>query len=181
MNQQKPIVYTYMPCPKCGVLLGRISMQSHICSPSREREAIYPKESGKQCEVCKRRLKPRTKWQFWTDYATQKRIRVCPLCFSKAKLNRRNKSIPFSSTFLHKGTMPVNKLRAITISKYEQHLRKQLKKGAVCPFCGSGENIIVHHYRFRSEGGRDEQSNYLVMCKKCEIERYHPEQLNKMR
>jgi 5-methylcytosine-specific restriction endonuclease McrA len=50
---------------------------------------------------------------------------------------------------------------------YEQKLRKQLKQGSKCEVCGSIQNLQIHHYKPKSQGGKDEESNYIVVCSTC--------------
>ena len=51
---------------------------------------------------------------------------------------------------------------------YEQ-LRKQVlrRDGWRCQFCGSGQNLQVHHKQLRSQQGSDDDSNLITLCASC--------------
>ena len=53
-------------------------------------------------------------------------------------------------------------------SSYVQ-LRRQIlaRDGWRCQICGSRSNLQVHHQRFRSQQGADEEANLITLCAGC--------------
>jgi len=43
-----------------------------------------------------------------------------------------------------------------------------------CQFCGSMQNLQVHHLKFRSHSGNDEECNLMTLCAECH-EKLHRE------
>ena len=124
-----------------------------------------------KCTICKNKKKQNRRK--WVDYSTGKTHMVCSACYATAK-NKRAQGYAFS-TALKKGMKPIRikLLRKKTVSIYEQKLRKQLKLDVgECQWCKNKKGLSVHHYQPKSEGGRDEETNYLVLCRTCH-EAYH--------
>jgi len=46
----------------------------------------------------------------------------------------------------------------------EQVLRRDSWR---CQFCGSMTNLEVHHQRFRSHSGTDDENNLITLCNRC--------------
>ena len=49
----------------------------------------------------------------------------------------------------------------------ELHRRILERDGWRCQVCGSMQNLQVHHLRFRSQSGGDEEQNLITMCAEC--------------
>jgi 5-methylcytosine-specific restriction endonuclease McrA len=41
------------------------------------------------------------------------------------------------------------------------------RDGWRCQFCGSMNNLEVHHQRFRSHSGPDQEENLITLCNDC--------------
>ena len=41
-----------------------------------------------------------------------------------------------------------------------------------CHDCGSHLNIEIHHVEFKSQGGNDEESNMITLCRVCHGQRH---------
>lgn len=50
-----------------------------------------------------------------------------------------------------------------------------------CLFCGTNQNLHVHHIKFRSQGGGDELTNLCLLCVKCHRDRAHGVNASKYR
>ena len=110
----------------------------------------------------------------WLDYATHTYKYLCGKCYLDV-INKRKKGFAISSIIKNE-PIKISKLKAITISKYEYKLRKDLKKKiGKCEICGTNENLTIHHYLPKSEGGKDEAKNYMVLCRGCHTIYYHKE------
>jgi 5-methylcytosine-specific restriction endonuclease McrA len=50
-----------------------------------------------------------------------------------------------------------------------ERLRKQVlrRDGWRCQVCGSRQNLQVHHKRFRSQQGSDDDLNLITLCARC--------------
>lgn len=42
-----------------------------------------------------------------------------------------------------------------------------------CVLCGSANSIVVHHVKYRSEGGLDAANNLVVLCTECHVPVVH--------
>jgi 5-methylcytosine-specific restriction endonuclease McrA len=42
-----------------------------------------------------------------------------------------------------------------------------LRDGWRCQFCGSRQNVEVHHQQFRSHSGEDTEENLITLCTNC--------------
>jgi 5-methylcytosine-specific restriction endonuclease McrA len=47
------------------------------------------------------------------------------------------------------------------------HLQVLERDGWRCQVCGSMQNLQVHHLKFRSQSGGDEEQNLSTMCAEC--------------
>ena len=53
-------------------------------------------------------------------------------------------------------------------SKYEALRQGVLRRDAWrCQFCGSRQNLEVHHQEFRSHSGEDSETNLITLCSNC--------------
>jgi 5-methylcytosine-specific restriction endonuclease McrA len=54
-------------------------------------------------------------------------------------------------------------------SKNYQELHRQVleRDGWRCQLCGSMQNLQVHHLKFRSQSGSDEEPNLITLCAEC--------------
>jgi len=41
------------------------------------------------------------------------------------------------------------------------------RDGWRCQFCGSMQHLQVHHFKFRSRSGGDEEQNLIALCADC--------------
>jgi len=41
------------------------------------------------------------------------------------------------------------------------------RDGWRCQYCGSHENLEIHHKQFRSRSGGDSEDNLITLCAKC--------------
>jgi len=54
---------------------------------------------------------------------------------------------------------------------YEQLRQRVLQRdGWKCQVCGSCRNLHVHHIRFRSKQGSDDEQNLITLCSDCHHE-----------
>jgi 5-methylcytosine-specific restriction endonuclease McrA len=49
----------------------------------------------------------------------------------------------------------------------ELHRRVLERDGWRCQVCGSMQNLQVHHLKFRSQSGGDEEQNLITLCAEC--------------
>jgi 5-methylcytosine-specific restriction endonuclease McrA len=68
----------------------------------------------------------------------------------------------------------MNKIRAkiprlrLDSSSYRDLHRQVLERdGWRCQACGSMQNLQVHHLKFRSHSGSDEEQNLITLCADC--------------
>ena len=58
-------------------------------------------------------------------------------------------------------------------TSYAKLQRQVLERdGWRCQVCGSMQNLQVHHLKFRSQSGSDEEQNLITLCAECH-ERMH--------
>ena len=50
------------------------------------------------------------------------------------------------------------------------------RDGWRCQVCGSMQNLQVHHLKFRSQSGNDQEQNLITLCAECH-ERMHGKRL----
>jgi 5-methylcytosine-specific restriction endonuclease McrA len=63
-------------------------------------------------------------------------------------------------------------------AKYEILHRQVLERdGWRCQFCGSMLHLQVHHLKFRSRSGGDEEQNLITLCARCH-EKVHASHLS---
>ena len=67
------------------------------------------------------------------------------------------KKIPAKSPRLRLDSMSYGKL-------YRRVLKRD---GWRCQVCGSMQNLQVHHLKFRSQAGGDEEQNLITLCTEC--------------
>ena len=60
-------------------------------------------------------------------------------------------------------------LRAMTSSEAKRLWRREIKEsfGNKCVYCGSTNNLTIDHVHPRTLGGKDEASNLVCACRKC--------------
>jgi 5-methylcytosine-specific restriction endonuclease McrA len=64
----------------------------------------------------------------------------------------------------------MNKTRCREPNDYRELRRKVLKRdGWRCQYCGSMQNLQVHHRQFRNQLGADEEDNLITLCKGCHV------------
>src|SRR5207302_65485 len=69
------------------------------------------------------------------------------------------------SQFLHK-QVPVR----LGNLEYEELRERVLRRdGWRCQFCGSRQNLEVHHQQFRSRCGEDSEANLITLCTECHL------------
>jgi 5-methylcytosine-specific restriction endonuclease McrA len=52
--------------------------------------------------------------------------------------------------------------------EYEELRHRVLRRdGWRCQFCGSRQNLEVHHQQFRSRSGEDTEDNLISVCRNC--------------
>jgi len=60
-------------------------------------------------------------------------------------------------------------------SSYKQLCQGVLERdGWKCQVCGSSRNLEVHHQRFRSQQGDDNDQNMITLCSECHHKTHHP-------
>ena len=53
-------------------------------------------------------------------------------------------------------------------SDYGELRRRVMRRdGWRCQFCGSRQNLQVHHQQYRSHSGEDTEANLITLCEKC--------------
>lgn len=57
--------------------------------------------------------------------------------------------------------------KSISYSRRKVVKVKMKRKGGVCPVCRELEAISIHHIIPRAQGGTNEKSNKVKLCKKC--------------
>ena len=56
----------------------------------------------------------------------------------------------------------------LALQDYEQLRQRVLRRdGWRCQFCGSRQNLEVHHQLFRSHSDKDNEDNLITLCAKC--------------
>jgi len=60
---------------------------------------------------------------------------------------------------------PRLKLDATSYRELHRHVLE--RDGWRCQFCGSMQNLQVHHLKFRSQSGDDEEQNLITLCADC--------------
>ncbi len=58
-------------------------------------------------------------------------------------------------------------VNAFSKSYRELHRQVLERDGWRCQVCGSMQNLQVHHLRFRSQSGSDEEHNLITLCAEC--------------
>ena len=59
------------------------------------------------------------------------------------------------------------RLRLDATSYRELHRQVLERDGWRCQNCGSMQNLQVHHLKFRSQSGGDEEQNLITLCADC--------------
>lgn len=59
------------------------------------------------------------------------------------------------------------RLRLDSQSYSELHRQVLARDGWRCQFCGSMQHLQVHHLKFRSQSGSDEEQNLITLCSEC--------------
>jgi 5-methylcytosine-specific restriction endonuclease McrA len=59
------------------------------------------------------------------------------------------------------------RLRLDSMSYRELHRQVLERDGWRCQNCGSKHNLQVHHLKFRSQSGGDEEQNLITVCADC--------------
>ena len=59
------------------------------------------------------------------------------------------------------------RLRLDSESYRELHHQVLERDGWRCQVCGSMQNLQVHHLKFRSQSGGDEEQNLITLCAEC--------------
>ena len=49
----------------------------------------------------------------------------------------------------------------------ELHRQVLERDGWRCQICGTMQNLQVHHLKFRSQSGSDEEQNLITLCAEC--------------
>ncbi|MDQ5883067.1 MAG: 5-methylcytosine-specific restriction enzyme [Patescibacteria group bacterium] len=52
-------------------------------------------------------------------------------------------------------------------NKIPKERKKKLKNGAHCLFCGTTQNLTIHHVIPLSQGGDNSDDNLVVLCDSC--------------
>jgi len=56
----------------------------------------------------------------------------------------------------------------LELESYRRLHRQVLQRdGWRCQICGSGQRLQVHHQKFRSQWGSDEEQNLITLCATC--------------
>ncbi|MGO9564101.1 MAG: HNH endonuclease [Candidatus Korobacteraceae bacterium] len=65
--------------------------------------------------------------------------------------------------------IPTKNLRLRLDSQSYSELHRQVleRDGWRCQFCGSMQQLQVHHLRFRSQSGSDMEENLITLCAEC--------------
>jgi 5-methylcytosine-specific restriction endonuclease McrA len=59
------------------------------------------------------------------------------------------------------------RLRLDSVSYSNLHRRVLERDGWRCQVCGSMQHLHVHHLKFRSQAGGDEEPNLITLCAEC--------------
>ena len=59
------------------------------------------------------------------------------------------------------------RLRLDADAYHELHRQVLERDGWRCQVCGSMQNLQVHHLKFRSRSGSDEEQNLITLCTEC--------------
>jgi 5-methylcytosine-specific restriction endonuclease McrA len=59
------------------------------------------------------------------------------------------------------------RLRLDSTSYHDLHQQVLERDGWRCQVCGSMQNLQVHHLKFRSQSGSDEEQNLITLCEEC--------------
>ena len=59
------------------------------------------------------------------------------------------------------------RLRLDSTSYSELHRQVLERDGWRCQVCGSMQHLQVHHLKFRSQSGHDEEQNLITLCAEC--------------
>jgi 5-methylcytosine-specific restriction endonuclease McrA len=59
------------------------------------------------------------------------------------------------------------RLRLDADAYHELHRQVLERDGWRCQVCGSMQNLQVHHLKFRSRSGSDEEQNLITLCAEC--------------
>jgi 5-methylcytosine-specific restriction endonuclease McrA len=59
------------------------------------------------------------------------------------------------------------RLRLDSTSYRDLHRQVLERDGWRCQVCGSMQNLQVHHLKFRSQSGGDEEQNLITLCAEC--------------
>jgi 5-methylcytosine-specific restriction endonuclease McrA len=59
------------------------------------------------------------------------------------------------------------RLRLDADSYRKLHRQVLERDGWRCQFCGSMQNLQVHHLKFRSQSGVDDEQNLITLCAEC--------------
>jgi len=82
-----------------------------------------------------------------------------------------------------KGLMNANRLKIprlrLDSTSYTKLQRQVLERdGWRCQVCGSMQNLQVHHLKFRSRSGGDEEQNLITLCAGCHEQVHQPSKLS---
>jgi len=67
------------------------------------------------------------------------------------------------------------RLRLDSQSYSELHRQVLKRDGWRCQFCGSLQDLQVHHLKFRSQSGSDVEQNLITLCAECHRQMHsHP-------
>ena len=61
------------------------------------------------------------------------------------------------------------RLRLDSKSYSELHRQVLDRDGWRCQICGSMQQLQVHHLKFRSQSGGDEEQNLITLCAECHL------------
>ena len=61
--------------------------------------------------------------------------------------------------------IPRLRLDATSYGKLQRHVLQ--RDGWRCQVCGNMQNLQVHHLKFRSQSGGDEEQNLITLCAEC--------------
>ncbi len=64
----------------------------------------------------------------------------------------------------------MSRLRLDATRYRELHRRVLERDGWRCQFCGSMQDLQVHHLTFRSQAGGDEELNLITLCNQCHMQ-----------
>jgi 5-methylcytosine-specific restriction endonuclease McrA len=62
------------------------------------------------------------------------------------------------------------RLRLDSTSYRELHRQVLERDGWRCQVCGSMQQLQVHHLKFRSQSGGDEEQNLITLCPECHVQ-----------